>query len=913
MLSLLGLIGPPLFTAMTIERNLKSTLRPVELKCESVRAPIGVDARNPRLSWVLNGSGDQRNLTQQSYRILVASSKSMLTKNVADMWDSGQVQSSEQNNIRYLGRPLRSGQTCFWKVQVKDQASKTSDWSAVSHWEMGLLNASDWQGHWVNDGKPNPRANVDFYKNEPAPLFRKQIRLGRAIKRGRLYISGLGYYEASLNGHKVGDHVLDPGWTNYSKRVFYSSYDVTDLVTSGENCIGVMLGNGWYNPLPMKMWGNLNLRDHLTVGRPRFIAQLRIDYQDGTKEIIASDRSWKVGEGPILRNSVYLGEVYDARKEQPGWNKPGFDDEDWRASAVASEKVGALISQPQPPIRIHSEWHAVKATQPKLGVFLYDFGRNLAGWVRLKLAVQAKTSVQLRYGELQNQDGTLNPMTSVAGQIKSRGVGGEGAPDIAWQTDTYIAKGGVEETYQPRFTFHGFRFVEVTGLKEMLSLDSVTALQLYSDVDAAGEFSCSNLMLNQVQQMCRNTFLSNIFSVQSDCPHREKMGYGGDIGATSEAFISNFDMSTFYAKAVQDWADSAFPDGMFTDTAPFMGIQYCGVGWAIAHPLLTTQLLRYYGNRQLVADQYEPAKRWLLLVEKQWPEGIVRDGLSDHEGLAPAPTPEMVTPLYFKSAKLLASMAHQLKKTTDEAYFTRLADKIQKAYLDKFVDQETGKVGPGTQASQAFGLETGIIPDHIRAKVLDFLLSDIAQHNNHLTTGIYGTKFMLDLLSREGNSDVAYRIVTQPDFPGWGWMLRNGATTLWEHWEYSDNTFSHNHPMFGSVSQWLMNWLGGIQADPEAIGYDRIVIRPQAIDGLDWVKSSHMCIRGKIESNWSRKGEKLIFEIAIPVNTTACVYLPAGSISQVSEGGKLILGAKFERNSVCLTIGSGRYTFVVSS
>jgi len=885
-------------------KNMTAT----DLRCEYRLEPLGVDAVHPRLSWVLSSS--QQNQVQAAYRILVSSSVALLNRNRGDLWDSGKVPSREQNNITYAGAALKSGQNCYWKVRVWPGIGKPI-WSKPASWEMGILRPMDWVGMWINDGKKNPAAERDLYAEDPAPLFRKEFAVRGPVFQARLTITGLGYYEATLNGARVGDHVLDPGWTKVDKRILYSVYDVTKQLSQGKNCLGVMLGNGWYNPLPLKLFGSFNLREHLTGGRPRLIAQLQITYRDGSTETIASNKTWKVSEGPILRNDIYLGEVYDARREQPGWDQAGFDDSHWRTPALATEKFGPLLAQAQPPIRVTTQWNAIRVSEPKLGTFIYDCGTNFAGWVSLKLNLKKGTKLHLRYGELLHKDGTLNPMTSVAGQIKGKGVGGPGAPDIAWQTDTFIARGG-EETYTPRFTFHGFRYVEIIGLPSALPLKSVTALRLNSDVEDAGAFQSSNPLLNEIQSMCRRTFKSNIFSVQSDCPHRERLGYGGDIVATSEAMMSNFDMSGFYEKVVKDWSDSALPSGMFTDTAPFMGIQYCGAIWAMAHPLLVNQLNQYYGNRRSGEEEYEAAKRWLLLVQKQYPDGIVKDGLSDHEGLAPASAPEMVTPLYYQCANLLAAQAGRLNRQQDKKHFQNLAQKIRKEYQSRFIDKVTGKVGPGTQASQAFALYTGIAPESARPQILDFLIRDIDAHKGHLTTGILGTKFMLDVLSREGRADIAYKIVTQPDFPGWGWMLKNGATTLWEHWEFSDNTFSHNHPMFGSVSQWMMQWLGGIQPATEAVGYDQIVIRPQTPKELDWVNSSYRSIRGNIVSNWTRVGETIRFEITIPANTQAQVYLPAKSAKEITENrGPLTWSSRQEGNSVIVPIGSGRYSFKI--
>lgn len=901
----------------------KSMLRPKDLTCEFQRSPLGIDRGNPRLGWKLIGDPDARDQHQQAYHLLVANSAERLGKGEGNLWDSGVVSSGRQA-VAYQGLPLKSGQSCYWKVRVCDQAGKWSSWSSVAQWEMGLLNPKDWKGRWLEDGKPLPTTEADFYKEDPAPLFRKEFSASKRIKRARLYIAGLGYYEASLNGKKVGDHVLDPGWTAFGQRVLTNTYDVTKLLVQGRNCLGVVLGNGWFNPLPLRMWGHLNIREALTTGRPCFIAQLRIDFAGGGSETFVSDTTWKVGEGPIRRNSVYLGEEVDARLDPIGWNAAGFAEGKWRTPAVATRKLGRLAAPTQPPIRVTRQWRATSMSEPKPGVYLYDMGENFAGRVSLKLDVPAGTKVQLRYGELLRKDCSLNPMTSVAGQVKGlransqESVGGPGAPPVAWQTDTYIARGN-GETYEPKFTFHGFRYVEVSGLPKPLPLEAVVAARMNSDVESDGSFECSDPLLNQIQAMCRRTFLSNLFSVQSDCPHREKFGYGGDIVATSEALIMNFDMSGFYQKAVRDWADSRLKDGMLTDTAPFVGIQYCGVVWAMAHPLLVDQLYRYYGDSALGEEQYEVAKKWLALVEASYPDGIVTDGLSDHEGLAPAPAPELVTPMAFHSANLLHRLATRLGRAEDAAHFASLAKKIQTTYAAKFVDAKTGRIGPGTQASQSIALYTGIVPEASRKRAFEFLVQDIEAHGSHLTTGILGTKTMLDVLSRNGRADLAYAIVSQKDFPGWGWMLENGATTLWEHWEFSDNTFSHNHPMFGSVSQWFMQWLGGIQPAADSAGFDRVSISPRTPDRLSWVKSSYQSVRGKIVSNWTRVGKTTKFEIEIPPNTVARVSLPAGSLASVREGGRAldkakgVTGVKFSGGTVEFTVGSGSYVFASGS
>ena len=915
-------------TALIIFGCSALTIAAAEVKiaglcCEYQTDPLAIDAVQPRLSWKL--SSPARGVRQTAYQVLVASSPERLGQEQADLWDSGKVTSGQSIPIEYAGKPMASRMRCYWKVRIWDQDDQSSRWSKTAEWEMGLLHSIDWRGQWINDGKVSPTRDEDFYREDPAPLFRRELNLTKTIRRARLYISGLGYYEASLNGKRVGDQRLDPGWTSYARRVFYSTYDVRDLLHPGVNCLGVTLGNGWWNPLPLRLWGSRDLRKELAIGRPRFIAQLYVEFTDGSTQSLASDANWKVADGPVRRNSIYLGEVYDARRDLPGWDTAGFNDAAWRSPQLATEPIGQLQAQPQPPIRVRDTFAAVRITEPRPGVFIYDLGQNFSGWAGFRYRAPDGTQIVMRYGELLNQDGSLNPLTSVCGQIKGQhrnqagvkeNIGGPGSPEIAWQSDTYIARGGGEETYIPRFTFHGFRYVEITGLAHELPLKAVTGMRLSADVPDAGEFTCSNPMLNQIQAICRRTFLSNLFSVQSDCPHRERFGYGGDMVATSEALMLNFGMENFYAKAATDFGDSARPDGMLTDTAPFVGIQYCGVGWAMAHPLLLSQEYRYYGNRRLAEEQYVVARRWLLLVAHQFPDGLVTEGLQDHESLAPASAALMITPLFYQSARTLAGLARTLGGAEDATEFERIAEKSRLAWQRKFLNAATLRVGPGTQGSQAFALYSELVPAAEQGKVLDVLLGNIRDEwKGHLSTGIYGTKFMLDVLSRGGHADVAYSMVSQTNFPGWGWMLANGATTLWEHWAFSQNTYSHNHPMFGSVSQWFMNWLGGIQPDPAAIGFDRIIIRPQVVSDMQWVKSSYNSMPGRIISNWKRHGEKLTMEVTIPANTTATVYVPAKDAVGVTESGQPASnskGVKFirmENGAASYAVGSGTYQF----
>lgn len=905
---------------MTMAGPIKAT----GLKCEYSTSPLGLDQPKPQLSWILQSSvrGDK----QTAYQILVAGCPELLKKGKPDLWDSGKVSSDRSNGIVYDGKALKSGMRVWWKVRAWDKDDRPGPYSVPEWWEMALLSEQDWLGKWICQDKQLPQKDEDFYLENPAPLLRKSFKAKGRIKKARAYISGLGYYELRINGSKVGDHVLDPGWTSYAKRVLYSTYDVTDMIKRGENAVGVMLGNGWYNPLPLRMWGKFNLREHLTTGRPRVILNLNIEYEDGSVEYVVTDESWKTADGPVLKNSVYLGEVYDARKEIQGWDQPGFDDQKWQTAVTALEPLGPLRAQSAPPIKIGRIIKPVKITEPAPSTFIFDMGENFAGCVRLRVKGKPGDTVTLTCGELLTPDGKLNANTSACGQIKAgRAKGGPGAPVNAFHQYTYILKGKGKETYTPRFTYGGFRYVEMTGYPRRPSLDTIEGLAMYSAVETAGSFSCSNPMLNKIQGMFRRTFLSNIFSVESDCPHREKFGYGGDIVGCNEAAIYNFDMASFYAKAIDDLVDAVRPNGGFTETAPYVGIGDCGFGegsgpmlWGSAHPVLQKRLLQYYGNRQILFEQYESTRRWIDFLASKAQDYILKQCIGDHESLVPKSPTVSSTAYFYYTACLFRDFCELMDKTEDARRYAVLADKIRESFNCKFMDWKTGRCEKGTQANQSFALALGLVPEQQKTIVLNLLVDDIMNKNNgHLNTGIFGTDCMLHALGELGRADVAYTIVNQKTFPGWGYMLENGATTLWEHWAKDNNTYSHNHPMFGSVSTWFFKYLAGIKCVPDAIGFNKIIIAPQIVGDLKWVKACYDSVNGPVRSEWKKHGKCLVVKVTIPVNTTATIRIPVSDNSVITEGNKPITEAKGVRfickeNGIAVfAVGAGIYRFVV--
>ncbi len=909
--------------------KLNASITIENLRCEYQTNPLGIDTSAPRLSWILESR--QRGQAQTAYEILASSSPDNLAPGKADDWDSGKVSSSESLNIVYAGRPLATGQRVWWKVRIWDVHGKASDFSAPAWFEMALLNPSDWQAQWIQKKSDGPIPESQLFDDHPAPLFRKEFVVAKKIARARIYVSGLGYYELHLNGAKVGDHVLDPGWTSYAKRVLYSTYDVTAQLKPGRNAVGIMLGNGWFNPYPVAMGYRIEMRHFLTTGEPRAIVQLVIDFQDGTSQTINSDETWRVGDGPILRNGDYLGEVYDARREQTGWDIAGFDDANWQTAVPATDpELGALCAQTAPPIRITFVLKPVQMTEPKPGVFIYDFGQNFGGGARLRVEGPSGTRVRLRFGELLYPDGTLNGMTSAFGQNKKGGkdyvYGGTGQPKTAFQLDEYVLKGQGTEEFTPHFTFHGFRYVEVTGFPGKPNLRSLAGLRLNADVDSAGSFECSNPLFNQIQAMVLRTELSNLFSVQSDCPHREKLGYGGDIVASSEMGMLNFDMCRFYTKSAQDLLDAVRPNGGFTETSPYVGIHDDGlggdsgpIGWGTAEPVILWQLRQYYGEQRPMSAQYAATKKWIGFLESNATGGILTNGIGDHESIERPPKAFSGTAFYYLNVTLFAQMARVLGNTDDAQDAESLAEKIKARFNQKFLQPGTGCYDNAIQSGQAFALYTGLVPDDERTRALDVLVQGIAAHDHHLSTGIFGTKYMLNALTDAGRADTAFDVVNQKTFPGYGYMLANGATTLWEHWAFSDDTYSHNHPMFGSVSEWFYKALAGIKPAPDAVGFDRIIIAPQPVGDLKWVKASYNSVHGQIISEWTRElgqhGGRFKLHVHIPIGATATVFIPTRDASSVRESGKEIARADGVQllgqteKTVNVSVSSGDYYF----
>ncbi len=727
---------------------------------------------------------------------------------------------------------------------------------------------------WIEDARDLPANDSLFYLDNPSPLFRKEFKPSSTIENAKLFITAAGYYNASINGMRIGKNVLDPAWTDFSKRIYYTEYDVTSLINESDNCLGVSLGNGFYNPLPLRKWGRRNLRKDLTVGKPTFIAKLLINYKNGTSKEIVSDTTWKYNYGPLLKNSVYLGVAYDARKEIKEWNKPGFNDTVWNSVKKGNNPGGHLQKAFFPPVQITQKIKPVEISFPEEGTYIVDMGVNFTGTYKIKLTGDIGDTISFRFGERLYKDGKLNPMTTVIGQIKKKGIGGPGAPDVAWQTDSYIIGENSDTWFQPEFTYHTYRYMEIKGLDKKPAMSDVLGLFMNTNVINKNSFSSSSELLNSIQEITERTFLSNLISVQSDCPAREKFGYGGDLNATSESYIYNFDMKNFYRKTIYDWVD-AMKDSTFVDTAPFAGVKYCGISWESAY--LTTQykLFLYYNDIEIVKEFYDLNKQWMEKVASIHPDGLVDKGLSDHESMEPVPVQLTGTSHYMECARIMETFATVMGDEVNQKKYGQLAEHLKNLVKTEFWDKPVKeKINRQTLFSTL--LYHGIVPeDEITAAKDSLLLAVQNGPSGHFNTGIFGTKYVLEALSKMGSENVVFDIVNSTTYPGWGFMIDNGATTIWETWKESDNTFSNNHPMFGTVTEWYYRWLGGIRPDPENPGFKKFILGPSSPEGLEFVNCRYHTPFGEIISNWKKiQSGGIQYKMKIPIGTEANIILP---------------------------------------
>jgi alpha-L-rhamnosidase len=873
-----------------LARGLEGPKAPSDLKCEYLSNPLGIDVLQPRFIWVPNHS--ERAEMQTAYQVLVASTLDLLNRDQGDQWDSSKTASTESMQIVYRGRPLKSGQTYYWKVRFWDSQDRASTYSLPGRFEMGLLSRNDWQADWIT-GKE----------------LRKPFRLEGRVVRARLYVTALGYYEVRLNGERVGENVLDPAWTDFHKRALYSTYDVTSQVETGENAIAVMLGGGWAT----LGTGVLGGKPYYT--EPALLLQLNVEFNDGKHVSIASSGSWRTAHGPIASDSVYDGEMYDSRLETSGWDRPGFDDSSWDGAQVVKGWSGVLSAQMMPNIRVVDSMLPVRMVNPKPGVYVYDLGQNISGWAQLRVMGPRGAGVTLRFSEVISSDGTI--ITDNLREAKQR--------------DIYILRGEGEEIYEPHFTYHGFRYIEVTGFPGTPGLSSIRGQVVHTSVKTIGSFAASKPILNDIQRLIWWTQLNNLFSIPTDCDQRdEREGWMGDAQLTAEEAMMNFDMAAFYTNFVRDIHDDEGADGTLPETVPEkFGNRPADPGWGTAYPLICWYMWQQYGDRRILEDNYEGLKKYVEFLRSHAPDNVLRFNFNG-DWIATVETPgELISDAYYYyDVTLLTSIAGILGKTADQQTYSQLADQIKDAFNRNFFDAKTGEYGGGTQTANAMALFLGLVPERDRGRASFYLERDVLDHhNNHLTTGIIGTKYLMPALTNTGRADMAYVLAVQTTYPSWGYMLEKGATTIWELWQDHNRAAmdSHDHPALGSVGAWFYRALGGIDMEPESVSYRHLRIAPQMVEDLRWASSIINTMRGPVSTSWTHSGSETSLEVTVPVNSDAEVVIPKDlqraevtlfeSGRPIWQNGTYVTGVpgvqvvRKEGHVITVKVGSGHYSF----
>lgn len=911
-------------TKESTRKAARTGILPAELKTEHMTEPLGIETPRPRFRWLLDS--DERGQLQTGYQVLVATGLEKLQADIGDKWDSGKVSSGNSVEVPYGGSELARGERCYWKVRVWDKDGRPGPYSAPSFFEMGLRKQSDWHGKWIA-----------AKKGVSSPLFRRAISIEKPVRRARIYISGLGYYELYINGKKVGDRVLDPASTYYNNdqpfklgsRVLYSTYDVTDYLQKGANALGVMLGNGWYSAdgdvPPSPAW-------RAPYGdRPRLILQMNVELTDGKNLSVVSDSNWKTSPGPITYNDLVYGETYDARLEQPGWDRPGFNDSSWENASLAEPPSGVLTAELLPPGRVMQTIQPVRMLTPKVaemfdGTYIYDFGQLFSGWVRIRVSGPRGKKVVLKYGSrIYPEDDTLDTRSNAE----------------ARQRDTYILKGEGTEVWEPRFTLHGFRYVEVRGFTDTPAVQSIEGRFVRSAVESDGSFASSNELINRIHHNIQWTFMTSFQGLLQDAADRsERVAWLGDPGFVAEDYIHNYDVAAFWEKWLNDIQDSQKEDGDVPFVSPLhwrndMGVYAMWPCWKSTYPLFLWYLYQYYGDKRVLEDHYASLKKLVDFLSANASGRIISVGLGDHmepqengfSHFSARHTPAGLTSTayYYYHVWILSQIAEVLGKSEDAQRYSALAQDIKEAFNRRFFDSGSNQYATGSQTSNALALYLDMVPQEKVPAVVKNLVDDIVtKHDGHLSTGIIGSNALTQALPQHGAADVMYRIATQTTYPSLGYQVMQGATAVCESLECSP-WLSQNMKMFGSVDKFFYRNLAGINLGSP--GYRRILIKPQPVGDLRSVTASQRTVRGTITVAWVKGDTSLDLKVSIPPGTEADISIPKLGLMDlvITESGTPVwranayvpgtpglTGGTDAPDAVILHAGSGSYDFAMN-
>ena len=860
--------------------------QPRNLRVEYLETPLGIDVPQPRFSWQETGSGND-NYQQEAYRVCLATDPSSLKNQ--PLWTSGR-QHSPGILTSYSGPELQSFTRYYWSVETWGRDGKKSE-AVISTFETGMMHQSDWQGSWISDR---------YSKDEKrAPLFRRSFINHKKIKSARAYIAVAGLYEMYVNGKRIGDHQLDPMYTRFDRRNLYVTYDITDHLLPGENVVGVELGNGWYNHQSTAVW----FFDQAPWrNRPAFCMDIRLMFEDGSTETIGTGREWRWTLGPTLFNSIYTAEHYDARLEQPGWNKPGFADSTWHGPIYRSAPSGNIVAQSMQPIRITREIPAVNMKKFSDSNYVFDIGENIAGISSIQVSGKPGTVIRVKHGELLDSLGHVD-LSNIIVHYRPKDS------TDPFQEDIYILSGNGREFFMPKFNYKGFQYIEVSSDQPIsLQREDVKGYFMHSDVKPIGKLHTSDPVINKIWAATNQSYLSNLFGYPTDCPQREKNGWTGDAAIAVETGLYNFDGITVYEKWLADHRDEQQPNGVLPSIIPTGGWGYewgNGPDWTSTIAVIPWNIYLFYGDAQLLKKSYGHIKSYVNYIDRISPTGITTWGLGDWVPVkSRTPVALTSTAYYYADVKILATAAKLFGKSGDWEHYNALAEKIKTAFHKEFYNAETGVYADGVQTALSVPLFWGIVPDSLQAKIAAKLAERVAADNYHLDVGLLGTKAILNALSQNGYADVAYKIAAQRDFPSWGWWIQNGATTLFENWPLdATSDISKNHIMFGEIGAWLFKGIGGIIPVAEHPGFEQFYLKPHFVTGLDSYESSYQSRYGEIISTWKRKKKKIDYHFSVPPGAKALIQI------DIKKGQKIIEnGHKVEiSGSDAIERGSGDY------
>lgn len=896
-----------------------------ELRCAYKINPVGVESTKPVLSWKVIAK--DRNVMQSAYRVLVADNLKALTNNIGNIWDSKKVNSDQSIQIPYKGKSLIAGKTYYWKIMVWDNKKRVSSWTPVSTWQMGLLAKADWKNaRWIAYEKladsnvtvlPKDNKKDAYFGSNVLPLLRKDFVLKKAVAKASMFISGLGHFELSLNGKKQGDHFLDAGWVKYDKEALYVSFDVTADLNKGANTIGVMLGNGFYYVPPVK--GRFR-KSKPAFGYPKMICRLLLEYQDGTTDNIISDQSWTTSPGPITFSSIYGGEDYDARLEQKNWDSPYFKAKGWKKVLIV-DGPPVIRSQEAEPLKVFENFPAQKIAEVSAQEWIYDLGQNASGIIRMKVKGKRGDTIRIYPGEL-FKDGKVNQKPT-------------GGPFFF----EYVLSGEGIESWQPQFTYYGFRYLQVrgaaaigdtadNGLPRMLELKG---LHTRNSASRAGEFLSSNQLFNKTDKLIDWAIKSNMASVFTDCPHREKLGWLEESHLMASSVMYNYDVATLAAKVVNDVVTSQLDNGLIPEIAPeYIHFTWGGdmfrdsPEWGSTGVILPWYLYKWYGNTETLRNAYPTMQRYIAYLESKAEGNILKQGLGDWYDIGPErpgvsqQTPMGVTgtAIYYYDLCLMQKMALLLGKHVDADKYRRLAEAVKQSFNDTFFNRETGQYATGSQAANAMAIYMQLVEPEYKAKVLANLIKDIRDRNNALTAGDIGYRYVLRVLEQENRSDIIFDMNSRSDVPGYGYQLAHGATALTESWAALPEV-SNNHFMLGHIMEWFYSGVAGIRQEEESVAFKKIKICPEPVGDLNAAKGSYVSPYGLIVSDWKKTRQTFELSVTIPVNTQATIYIPATEGQMLKENNvplkdnSEIVWVGHKNGRAILRVGSGQYTFKV--